>query len=369
MDEIAAPADLAELCARVKEQREQLELLAARLDEMASREAELQNQLTRLSEALLARHDEIEALLHTQHLYLEALLPANGAPDRAAVATAEPVSDTAKAAGYQNLLSRIREVVNKALPLDATILVVSKGDDELVKLAGRKAWHFPQESDGRYAGFHPANSAAAITHLEALQARGAQFLLFPKTALWWLDHYREFKQLLDTQHRRVINQKDVCVVYALRQAKRGGAAVERNPYKQSAAQIREIVANLLPPDATVLVVSKGDEDLLKLGAERKGWHFPQDENAVYLGYYPADSAEAITHLEALREKGGQFLLFPNFAFWWLEHYRELKNHLHSRYRLVSNQKNLCQIYALTERSGKTGSVKGRLRQSPPSNAT
>lgn len=53
----------------------------------------------------------------------------------------------------------------------------------------------------------------------------------------------------------------------------------------------------------MIVVSRGDSDLLNLGG-RQAWHFPQTEDGVYAGYYPADSTEAITHLEVLRAKGG-----------------------------------------------------------------
>ena len=53
----------------------------------------------------------------------------------------------------------------------------------------------------------------------------------------------------------------------------------------------------LPPDATVLVVSNGDDELSKLGAARRGWHFPQMEDGTYAGHHPGDSAEAIAHLQ------------------------------------------------------------------------
>ena len=53
----------------------------------------------------------------------------------------------------------------------------------------------------------------------------------------------------------------------------------------------------------MLVVSNGDDELLELGAERRGWHFPQMEDGTYAGYHPADSAEAIAHCEALRGAG------------------------------------------------------------------
>jgi GT2 family glycosyltransferase len=104
---------------------------------------------------------------------------------------------------YQRLTERIRKVVAAAVPPDATVLVVSKGDEELLQLAGRTAWHFPQGEDGSYAGHHPADSAAAIAHLEALRDKGADFLLLPETARWWLQHYAEFGQYLDSRCWRI----------------------------------------------------------------------------------------------------------------------------------------------------------------------
>ena len=72
-------------------------------------------------------------------------------------------------------------------------------------------------------------------------------------------------------------------------------------YRDLVERIREVVDRELPPDATVLVVSNGDDELLELGASRRGWHFPQIEDGTYAGHHPGDSAEAIAHLEALRQ--------------------------------------------------------------------
>ena len=100
-------------------------------------------------------------------------------------------------AWYRDLVERIREVVDRELPPDATVLVVSNGDDELLELgANRRGWHFPQTEDGTYAGHHPADSAEAIAHLEALREKGATHILFPQTAFWWLDFYEAFRELL-----------------------------------------------------------------------------------------------------------------------------------------------------------------------------
>ena len=68
---------------------------------------------------------------------------------------------------------------------------------------GRRGWHFPQAAKGEYAGHHPADSAAAIEHLESLRAKGGQYLLFPATAFWWFEHYRDFKQYLDARYAAI----------------------------------------------------------------------------------------------------------------------------------------------------------------------
>lgn len=117
-------------------------------------------------------------------------------------------------------------------------------------------------------------------------------------------------------------------------------------YKQLVCRIRELARSALPADATVIVASKGDDALIELGS-RQGWHFPQDEEGVFAGHYPADSAEAIAHLEALRAKGGDFLLFPNTAFWWLEYYLDFRSHLDGRYRCILRDES-CIIYQLSE---------------------
>jgi hypothetical protein len=119
---------------------------------------------------------------------------------------------------YQRIMHEMRKVVHATLPPGATLAVVSKGDDELLELlqlGGRKAWHFPQGADGAYAGYYPADSAEAIEHLEVLRDRGANFLLFPGAAFWWLDFYPAFKRHLERCYRLMANREDVCLIFAL----------------------------------------------------------------------------------------------------------------------------------------------------------
>ena len=69
---------------------------------------------------------------------------------------------------YRRLIAGIREVVREVIPAGSRVLVISKGDPDLLDLEGRDARHFPQDADGSYAGYHPAGSADAIGHLKSL---------------------------------------------------------------------------------------------------------------------------------------------------------------------------------------------------------
>jgi hypothetical protein len=112
------------------------------------------------------------------------------------------------------LAADIGRVVAGALPSGATVLVVSRGDDRLCALDGHRAWHFPRAGDGRYAGYYPANSDEAIGHLEILRIKGAEYLLFPTTAFWWLDYYREFGEYLAHQYTPMVDHAS-CRIYRL----------------------------------------------------------------------------------------------------------------------------------------------------------
>ena len=67
-----------------------------------------------------------------------------------------------KQISYKQLVGRIQDMTRASLPADSTVIVVSKGDEELLKLDGRQGWHFPRTEDGRYAGYYPADSVTAI---------------------------------------------------------------------------------------------------------------------------------------------------------------------------------------------------------------
>ncbi|MEA3213416.1 MAG: hypothetical protein QOE70_6473 [Chthoniobacter sp.] len=120
---------------------------------------------------------------------------------------------------YRQLPAQIAELVRVHLPPDATVLVVSKGDTDLLQIGTRGGQHFPQLDDGTYTGYHPADSREAIQQLEKLRQQGAQYLLFPSTALWWLEHYTQFRQHLESHYELILREENTCVIFELHGAR------------------------------------------------------------------------------------------------------------------------------------------------------
>jgi len=177
---------------------------AATLERVRERIAASAPEETRLRTLLVLAHE----LLREREL----LAQARAATPRRELA---PVADGGEpVADYAELVQRIHALALAALPAGAQVLVVSRGDDALLppELA---ATHFPQAPGGGYAGHYPADSAAAVAHLEQCRAEGAEFLLLPSTAFWWLDHYGGLLQHL-MGRGRVLHHDGHCVIFDLR---------------------------------------------------------------------------------------------------------------------------------------------------------
>lgn len=123
-------------------------------------------------------------------------------------------------ARYLELTGRVRRTVLDTVPAGATVLLVSRGDETLLQIDGRRAWHFPRDDHGAYAGHHPADSREAVAHLERERAAGAQYIVFPDTGMWWLEHYKGLAQHLGRNYTRAILEPDTCLIFDLR--RRGG---------------------------------------------------------------------------------------------------------------------------------------------------
>ena len=133
---------------------------------------------------------------------------------------------------------RARELARTTVPRDATVLVVSRGDPEMVVLEGALARHFPQSSDGAYAGHHPANSEDAITQLEALRADGVgDYLLIPDGSRWWLEHYPDLHRHLEREYFRVADEP-AGIIYHIGAGLGSGIATRKEPIAARAGQGR-----------------------------------------------------------------------------------------------------------------------------------
>ena len=114
----------------------------------------------------------------------------------------------------------LRQLVEAVVPEGATVLVVSRGDETVLSFRRRTGLHFPQLEDGTWAGFYPDDGAAAVAHLSKLATAGASHVVFPKPALWWLDHYPELRERLEISGRLLAWNPELAAVWELAQADR-----------------------------------------------------------------------------------------------------------------------------------------------------
>ena len=213
-----ARREVAELRRVVANQTEQIKAVTAKVEVVMSREEELRAMLLSAHDQLMRRAEKIRADLVVElqrsvaqrdtssdaHSVPEVPAAMRPAEQNLLPGTRVDYEQLSKYFAYRRLVDRIREVANAVLPSEATVAVVSKGDEELLELGGgRRGWHFPRNEEGAYAGYYPADSAEAIAHLEELRDRGVGFLVFPETAFWWLENYKDFGEYLDARYRRV----------------------------------------------------------------------------------------------------------------------------------------------------------------------
>lgn len=159
------------------------------------------------------------------------------------------------AVAYPGMVEAAIRMAEAIIPADGVVAVVSKGDDALLALGGRRAVHFPADQDGRYAGYYPKDGVAAVQWLEQARRDGVDHLLLPATALWWLDHYAELRDHLARGSRELARNEGAGVVFSFRPA----GAVLHPPVPAAdeggrTAQIASTLDALLPEDASVAYI-------------------------------------------------------------------------------------------------------------------
>lgn len=190
-----------------------------------SRSAEaLEARLSRIRARLAATSEEetgLRVMLVLAHEALRQQAQASSArPGDEITAISGPTAiEGVSPSHYAELVSNILETVARVVPAGARLLVVSRGDDALLA-PGFDAAHFPQGPNGLYAGYYPADSEAAIAHLEQCRAGGAEFLVLPTTSYWWLDYYEALARHLLVAGR-ALHHDEHCLIFDLRTRPRG----------------------------------------------------------------------------------------------------------------------------------------------------
>ncbi len=195
-------------------------------------------------------------------------------PARPAVASATSTDDgVARTPEYARLVAAIRELIEAEIPKDAQVLVATRGDDGLLGFDGRSGWHFPREAGGKYAGYHPADSEAAISHLEELRTQGATHLVLPETAFWWLAYYEGLREHLERSYRTIASDEHA-IVYDL-----AGVGIELGEPDVEVSS--ELVRTLQP---------------LSLGAAARYRNGDGTRRALVLGVYLAGKPHTAGHI-------------------------------------------------------------------------
>jgi len=262
---------------------------------------------------------------------------------------------------YDRVVRDLPGFIARETEAGSTILVVSKGDDRLLRVQGRTGWHFPRAADGRYAGYHPEDSEDAIAHLERLRRQGAGYIVFPQTSLWWLEHYSALKRHLGEYGPGRTDAVGVVFDVRVRVAVGGDSTVHTStkidgldaPYSEKALALADqpmrlvtsVVDGLLPDDATLAVTTTQSRALFGLPPERTAVVVLDDND---------DDARVLASVEKQVAAGTEFLVVPHQVYGWLADRPSIAFELRARYCLVTRQAHFCEIYDLRHDLRKAG---------------
>src|SRR6266480_255100 len=223
--------------------------------------------------------------------------------------------------GCLQMADRIFKVVRDKVPPSATVAVATGGDRRLLRLAGRRAWHFPQTgADERGRPFEQgAEGSTDVPWIEA--GMRYEFRLFggPKYS----------------------NKLAAITVTGITDAT---LSVPVEPPRSGQVYLMAVPNPVPTPNRfgrTTITWNTGDGSKGQLYVSHGG---------EYNGDRPKNSDEVIDHLEAIRGRGAQYLLFPATEFWWLDQYQKFREHLETRYSAIVRDKRTCIIFDLRESS-------------------
>jgi len=228
---------------------------------------------------------------------------------------------------FHEMVGRIRDIVRERLPPDAIVAVATGGHSELLRLDGRRGWHFPQEeqsSKGELFAQGAQGSVATPAWVDA--GMTYEFSLYGG-----MDRSKLLARLLV---RGVANPVLIASAESVPQepAREDGVLLTAIPNPVPAAE---------EPGATNITWSTGNGSEGQVYVSGAG---------MYAGHNPADSDEAWDRLESARRKGVQYLIIPAKSFWWLDHYQKFRERVEAQYQIIVREENTCIIFNLRESS-------------------
>lgn len=103
--------------------------------------------------------------------------------------------------------------IASVVPPDAALILVSDSCQLPVSVEGRRALPF-LERGGVFQG-QPVDDAEAVRELNRMRGTGSGFIVFDRSTLWWLEHYRGFADHLRSAHS-CVHESDRVVVFDVR---------------------------------------------------------------------------------------------------------------------------------------------------------
>ncbi|MDQ4132905.1 MAG: glycosyltransferase, partial [Actinomycetota bacterium] len=126
-----------------------------------------------------------------------------------------------------------------------------------------------------------------------------------------------------------------------------------------------LLRGTVPAGSVVAVVTKGEEAFRDLDG-LEVWHFPRTDDGEWAGYHPESTADIVNQLQEISRRGARYLLIPDFASWWLDHYPGLRDYLLAGGRLVAEAAEAGSLFELAEARPKQEPRPSGRRRSRPS---
>jgi len=112
---------------------------------------------------------------------------------------------------YTKLVHDVRRSLSEAIPVGESVAVAAKGEKAWLDLDQRRGVQFPAGESGEFEGWYPPDDATAVDALERLFDDGVEYVAFPSTSRWMLDHYAGLATHVAEHYEPVVDDANVVV--------------------------------------------------------------------------------------------------------------------------------------------------------------